>query len=165
MPYSDSNENYQVINANTGLLLLNITKDSPTTLSGKGDLSGFPVYIGQTYQFEYEFNTWYLRNQNGDVLRNGRLQVRTVTLSFTDTGLFRYQLKQPRREWQTQTWMPKTIGASFIGRAEIASGTARFSALGENKKIRIRLVNESHLPCEFQSITFEGFYVSRARPV
>lgn len=157
LPYSDSSDDFRVIEGNDGNQVLGAKKINDTTITALGDYSGAPAIIGKTYRMRYRFSQWYMRDQQGVAQTTGRLQIRTLTLSFTDTGRFAIEVNKFRQEFTGIV-----LGVTPLGKPGLVTGEHRFVIMQNAAEANIDLINDSHLPSQIQTATFEGFWSPRA---
>lgn len=163
LPYTDSATTFRVIESSTGNQVLNVSKVNNTTLEAPGNINT-PCYIGKDYVFRYRFSEWYIKSETDKVANiQGRLQIRTLKLSFTNTGYFALEITPFRRTKVIKPYTGVLVGVSLIGQPSLQSGEYNFLIMANTKGSQIDLVNDSYLPCEFQSASFEGFFVMRSR--
>jgi hypothetical protein len=155
------------------------TQPTNTTLRCLGDKSTTKVYIGQTYSRTYEFSKFYYREegkQGSAIVNAGRLQIRTCTLQYSDTGTFNVSVTQDHRdpnnyvqfrELNDVAFTGRVLGAgsNLLGAIALATGEFRFPVWAENTKVTITISSDSFLPMHFQSAEWEGFYHSRSRRI
>ena len=162
LPYIPGTANgFRCISPNTGLPLPTITI-SGNVITSPGDKSAGQYIFGEDYQFRYRLSEWYVKDQNKISVIDGKLQIRTLTLSYRGTGEFRLEVQPSGRDMSIYYFTGVKIGVSKIGTAEMLSGEERFPILANSKNISIDIVSDSYLPCQFISGAFEGMYVIRA---
>jgi hypothetical protein len=128
-------------------------------------------YIGVYYESRYTFSTLIMRQQasNGESksVVDGRLQLRKMTLEYSNSGYFRVEVTPVRRQTYVYPFTGKTTGlfTNRIGRVNIASGHHQFPLLSKNDQVSIEIVNDNHLPFAILSADWEGVYVTRSRRV
>ena len=158
--------------------VLTITDQTSTTLSVSGDKTATTVYIGQTYTRPYTFSKFYMReegkNGGSTIITAGRLQLRTCTLSFADTGTFTVTVTQDHRDPSSyvqyrdpfdSVFTGRVLGAgsNLLGAVALASGEFRFPIMSENTKVTITVSTDSFLPMRLMSAEWEGTYHARSR--
>ncbi len=157
--------------------VLTISVPTLSTITCSGDKTAVKVYIGQTYTRSYQFSKFYLREEgkNGSaIITAGRLQIRTCTLSYADTGTFTVTVEQDfrnpssyvqYRDPSDSTFTGRVLGAgsNLLGAVALASGEFRFPVLSENTKVKITVSTDSFLPMRLLSAEWEGFYNARSR--
>lgn len=168
LPYSDTDteESFNVILSSNGNRVYNIEKPTASTITALGDYSASPCYVGKTYEHRYRFSEWFMKAPNSNVgSLVGRLQMRTLTLNFTNTGYFRIEVTPKGRELFATTYNGAILGSSRLGHPSIVSETRRFPVLANAQGTLIDIVNDSYLPSEFHSATLEGYFTSRSQAV
>jgi hypothetical protein len=149
MPYTISDDDYAIVQANNGVSLSNV-KRTGNTLYVKGDHAG-AYYAGKNYTMRARPSEWYIKDQaKGNVLR-GRLQINTMTLAFTDTGYFRVEVTPKNRATAVHERSGLTLGVSPIGEAILVTGETTIPIMANSKGTNIDIVNDSYLPCSFQT--------------
>ncbi|OQW34869.1 MAG: hypothetical protein A4E20_01445 [Nitrospira sp. SG-bin2] len=160
-------------------VVIPVTNPTSTTLVATGNYSATTVYIGQTYMRTYTLSKFFYRDDaknGGAIVAEGRLQVRTCTLVFSDTGLFNVTVSQDYRDPnsyvqyrdpQDSSFTGRVLGAgsNLIGAVALASGEMTFPVWAQNDKVTITITSDSFLPMHLQSAAWEGFYHARARRV
>lgn len=157
LPYSDSYADFRVIDPISGNRVISAQKISNTQIKAVGNYTVAPAIIGKTYRMRYRFSRWYLRDQMGVAQTLGRLQVRTLTLSFTDTGYFIVEVGQFRH-----VFTGVVLGVTPLGHPGLVTGEQRFIIMKNAAEADIDLINDSHLPCAIQTAAFEGFWTQRS---
>lgn len=157
---------------------LTITNQTSTTLTVAGDKSATTVYIGRLYTRTYTFNKFYMReeNRNGGstIITAGRLQIRTCTITFADTGTFTVTVTQDHRDPSSyvayrdpfdSVFTGRVLGAgsNLLGAVALADGEFRFPVMSENTKVTITVSTNSFLPMRLLSAEWEGTYHARSR--
>jgi hypothetical protein len=156
-----------------------IENPTTTTLRASGDKTTTKVYIGQTYSRSYEFSKFYYREeskQGSSIVTAGRLQIRTCTLQYEDTGTFNVSVTQDHRdpsnyvqfrELSDVAFTGRVLGAgsNLLGAIALASGEFTFPVWAENTKVTITVSSDSFLPMHLLSAEWEGFYHARSRRI
>lgn len=167
LPYSVSTDTPVVSIKNTnGEQIINTERPTLTTVTKIGDYSGSSCCLGINYEMRYEFTKWVPKTSedNVDLLR-GRLQVRTLTVGYVDTGYFKLEVTPKGRSTHTREWTGVIIGQSSFGSPYISDGKYRFAILGNARKTKVELVNDSYLPSSFQNASWEGSFNTRSRNI
>jgi hypothetical protein len=134
-----------------------------TTLTLTGDYSTKTYHIGKGYTMTFRLSPWYLRDQNNVARLAGRLQMRSLTLNYKDTGYFKVQVTPDGRDTVTHEFSGAIIGVSVIGSVSLHTGETRFLVMGRNTTTQIEIVSDSYLPCAFQTGAWEGVYYPRSQ--
>lgn len=162
LPYNDTSDTFTVVRGDNGFEVQNVTKDG-NTLSALGDLSNIPCFIGKPYTMRYRFSRWYLKDSQGVAITQGRLQIRTCTLTYSNTGYLALEVRPAlRQDPLVRTMTGVTIGVSRLGKPSIVSGEKRFLVMSNNDA-DIDIVNDTYLPSSVHSAGFEGFWTTRSR--
>lgn len=168
LPYSDDSliDNFRVIRSDDGNMIHLIEKVSNTSLKAPGDYSGIQCYIGTTYIHSHVFSEWHIKSGNTNVgVQQGRLLIRTLTLTFSDTGYFKLQVTPEGRPMKYKTFNAVVLGQYYVGTPALYSETKRFDIVSRSDKTKIELVNDSHLPAWFHSGSFEGTFIARSQQI
>lgn len=161
LPYAETDD-LMLINSETGKPLLGATLNS-NILSISGDYSETDYYIGKVYTSRYRFSEWFIRDDKEGAILEGRLQLRTLTLSFTNTGYFKIEVTPNNRDTITREYSGVCVGLSKVGATELTTGQKRFPLLANSKGTTVDLVNDSYLPCGFSFGSYEGFFNIRSQ--
>jgi hypothetical protein len=133
------------------------------SMTAPGDLSAVDYHIAKKFEFRCELTPWYLKDQNGSPRLQGRLQVRTLSINYKDTGYFTVDVAATGRSTMTHVFSGAQIGVSVIGEVNLLSGTERFTVKGRNTDTTVQIASDSYLPVAFQSGSWEGIYYPRGR--
>jgi hypothetical protein len=170
IPYVETDiTKVKVVNPANRMLVLGTSMLGTTAIIANGDYSSQPFYIGKDYTFKYRMSEWYMKNGKGEAIVEGRLQMRSLTLSFTDTGYFRVEVTPFVRDTMVHTLTSENtgvmVGISNIGNIQLMSGEEKFILMAKSKQTTIDIINDSYLPCNIQSGSFEGTFVVRSRVI
>lgn len=168
IPYSESDiTKMKVVNPTTRMLVLGTSLLGDEAIIANGNHTDQPYYIGKDYTFRFRLSEWYMKNGKGEAVVEGRLQMRSLTLSFTDSGYFRVEVTPFVRETMVHTMTSENtgvmVGVSHIGQIELMSGEEKFILMAKSKQTTVDIVNDSYLPSNIQSGSFEGTFVVRSR--
>lgn len=150
-----------------GSSLQTVTRPSTTTVAATGDYSAGPCVLGIPYTHTYEFSEQFMKDKQQVAVTVGRLQLRYMSLRYDRSGYFEVHVTPTGKDTYVYPYTGKNIGTAemIIGSAPISSGEFRFPVKAESSKVKIQIINDSHLPGVFQSAEWEGFYTARsARP-
>ncbi|CAB4140430.1 hypothetical protein UFOVP403_25 [uncultured Caudovirales phage] len=135
----------------------------------EGNLTGIPVWVGDTYTTRYEFSIPYLKG-NSDNARvafaAGRFQLRNMSLIYSNTAFFTAKVTHKLTGTQyTYTYTGNLLGTGFgiIGQTPIVSGTYKFPIYGKNDEMCVELINDTHMPSYFMSAEYESSYDTRSQ--
>ena len=79
--------------------------------------------------------------------------------------IFKVEVTPKARQTYTNTFTSNIVGSTTIGTLPIESGSFSFPIMSAVKDTKIKLINESALPGNFQSAEFESFIHSRSKRV
>lgn len=149
--------------------IIPITSSTSTTLVVNGDYSGTNVYIGRQYTMEYQFSPFYRRqpSQQGGMqtVTKGRTQIRTLALDYNGSGYFTIEVTPKYRDTSTHKFTGRILGSgnNVIGQLSLETGTFRVPIMTRNTFATIILKNDSPVPSNITSATWEGYYHSRSK--
>lgn len=164
---------------NIGLLLdpagYTFPPGAATTVIVPGDVTATEPMFGVNYDASYTFSEQFVFDAQGNADLTGRLQLRTFTLNYKDTGFFSTYVYPygPDFTGDEEDVVPagldaftgRTLGeASLItGEAAFDTGSYQFYIDGNSRDVQIDLLNTSHLPSQFTSVEWEGFWTKRSQ--
>lgn len=132
-------------------------------LTVAGDLSTGEVLLGIPFESSFELSELLLSSDGNSGMLQGRLQLRTLLLSFTDTGNFRIEVSYPGRETMIHNYTGVVLGEAVMAGRSLRSERRRFAVLGNAANLRIKIINDGILPSTFDSLSFEGIYHVRSQ--
>jgi hypothetical protein len=90
-----------------------------------------------------------------------------MAVSYTDSVYFRAEVTPSLRETASYTNSGIHLGtaSALLGQINVSSGRFPFPIITASEGVVIDLVNDSPLPSVFQSATWEGLFVQRAKAV
>ena len=157
------NETFVVIHPTTGRPVIDAVIATANTITVAGDLSAVAYHIAFQFEMRYRLTTWYLKNQKGAPLLQGRLQVRTLVLNFKDTGYYKVEVTPTGRDKTTDVFSGAIIGVSVLGAVSLHTGEQRHTIKARNTGVIVELVTDSYIPVAFQAGSWEGIYYPRGR--
>lgn len=153
----------------SGFDIKTATKVNDTTMEATGDFSAGPCLIGRRYTFSYEFSRLTVaqgQDQRGrTAITDGRLQLRTLALNYSDTGYFKVRVEPLGRDAREKVFDQYRIGITGnpIGQLVLPDGRFRVPILSRNDQVSITIESDSHLPCSILSADWEGEFVMRSQ--
>ncbi len=175
LPYAVSGEMQVVTRDSTsGLkegMLIPLVEQSGNTVKAQGQYDTEPVFIGQQYVLRYMFSHQFLRqsapNGSQSAVVSGRLQMRTWTLVFEETGFFAVSVTSKFREPSLYKFTGTILGAgnNTIGTVPLADGQFTFLVQSRNDQVVIEVINDTFLPCHLLSVEWEALYSRRSQRV
>ena len=127
-----------------------------------------PVWVGIKYQMSYTFSEQLFKqraNRNTSPSGYQRHFLKGGTIFFDDTASFKVEVTPKARQTYTNTFTSNIIGSTTIGTLPIESGSFSFPIMSAAKDTKIKIINDSALPGNFQSAEFESFIHSRSKRV
>lgn len=168
LPHADT-DTYQVVLGASFTVKgakLNVTHPTSTTLVALGDYSAGTCFVGKPYSLLYRFSELYIKNSEKVAVMDGKLMLRNIAISYTDSSYFRVEVTPKQREKNTYVFTGRELGAAsaLIGSVNISSGSFKVPIVTSNLGVTIDIVNDSHLPSTFQGATWQGLYSVKAKP-
>jgi hypothetical protein len=137
-----------------------------------GDTTGYEMVFGQRYTAEFELGQFYLRSTSSAQAvisqQSTRVQVLRVFPQYVDTAYFRVEvIPYPGASTMQKPFSPLIFGDALTATDAVVLRTGAMGApvRGRNDRVNIKLVNDTHLPCAFTGLEWEGINVPRGRPV
>jgi hypothetical protein len=127
-----------------------------------------PVWVGIKYTMSYTFSDQVFKqtaNQSRSPSGVARHLLKGGTLFFSDTAAFRVEVTPKARSTYNNPFTSTVVGSTTIGTTPIESGSFSFPIMSAAKDTKIKIVNDSGLPSNFQSAEFESFIHSRSKRV
>lgn len=146
---------------------------SDNTLTVPGNVAGISC-LGLRYDCSIELSQQFPVDYQGRPLTSGRLQMRGLSLRYTDSGYFKVEVlpygNPPRpgvegtHPKRVATFTGKVLGteATVLGMPSYSSGSFPVALAGDSRKVVIRITNDSYMGSTFSSAEWDGLYNSRA---
>lgn len=128
-----------------------------TTITADGDWSAADVFFGEAYEFLYEFTRFKAMREIGGgkvAMNEMRTQIRRAHLRFHETGYFEAIVTNEGR--------PDSIHR-FTARGPAEEGVFIIPIMGEGRRARVQLRNDTARPCKFTTCEWVGTIAGRAR--
>jgi hypothetical protein len=134
------------------------TGGTGNTLQFTGDLTGEDFFVGRFFTMYWRLNPIYIRDQKQVVIQDGRLQLRGVSLLFSNSGPFTAVVTPAQRDSYTSVYSGYRIGSGFdpIGTMSLDTGSFRFAAYGEAQTVVIEVFAETPYRARFSSMEWDG---------
>ena len=137
-----------------------------TTIVVTGDVSSTNLFIGEIYNFTFTFSQQFMQDQDTAgakiSVKEGRLQIRSWSISYNDTAYFTTLVQPVGRSSSSTTFTGTITGTGLLGTVNLEDGDYEFSIQSENDKFTVTINNDSHLPSNFINASWNGYYVSPA---
>ena len=130
------------------------------TFTAVGDYSSVAVIFGIPYEMLVEFSRQYVRERDNSSIIQGRYQMRTMRVYFTDTGYFECVVTPTQRDAKTYTMTGRILGTSsnIVGKPALLTDTFQFPIKSRGDQVKIELKNSSHLPTVVNAAVSTGFF-------
>lgn len=144
------------------LLKLQVVPDASTptdTWTVPGDWTGGEVLFGERYDAYAVLSRQYYREGESAVV-NGRLQLRYMTLRYSDTGYFYVHVTPAFRDNKSYSFNGRTIGSqdNRVQKHSVTDGNFRFRVGSNSESVSITIGSEEHLPFTITSAAWVGFF-------
>jgi hypothetical protein len=130
-----------------------------------GNYTAVPFYVGHKYASKWHLTRIYPLDANKHPLRNGRCQLRKITLDLSNTGYIRAEVTAGGRP----TYSYEYFGFTWddpAARFDIApSATTRwpFPVMAENEQVEIQLINDSPFGYNILGMEWVGEFNPRSQ--
>ncbi|WP_233248021.1 hypothetical protein [Caulobacter sp. D5] len=179
LPYAADTANFQLVRgsafADRVLSLIDpasYTWVGNTILQVPGNQTAGAVLAGRRYTFRFRFSQQYPRKGDGTAVTTGRLQLRTWTISYRETGFFRTEVAPYGLESTVGEVIPakvadftgKIVGASdlVLNKPVLHTGKYSFQVYGDAAQATVTISNDTHVGSTFLAAEWEAFYWNRA---
>lgn len=151
-----------------GLEILNLTQPTTTTVVAPGDWSESACVVGVEYDKSFTLSPIYIKKATGSggtVSRlGGRLQLRKIKFSYSDTVLFTVSVTPKSRSSYTRTFTaPIGSDEAVIGAVVPRDGVYSVPVVSEASTTTIQVSSSSYLPFAITSAEWEGLFNANAR--
>lgn len=137
-------------------------------ISIEGNHMSDKLIIGIPYTFRVILSPIFIRQEDsrGNIraITNGRLQVRSVDLQYSNSGGFVAYVKS-RGHTYSYTLTNKKIGTMRFGDKSMVSGTLRIPVQSENTACSISIVSDFPYPLALIGFLWKGSFVPRTKGV
>lgn len=178
LPYAATGTPRVVVRANgeEGVIpgvIVPITSIDGADITVSGDFSEAPLWLGQVYEARHTLSEQVMKENGnggqseGTTVSGGRLQLRRMTVRHSKTGYYRAEVTPRYRDTGVFTFTGRVIGsgANRIDNVALETGTFTFPIMSKANQVKVDLVSDSHLPCHFLSIDWEGTFTIRSQRV
>ena len=170
LPYATSEAVEVVLTSDWGASTarsLTVQQPTSTTVTAAGDFSGGSVFVGVPYIMRYRFSEQFVKDRQNNPVFTCMLQMKRFILSFVDTGYFRAEVTPRYRDTfkydYNVEFKGKILGAGsmILGTPVLETGSLTVPVLTNSRDAVVEIINDSYMPCQFQSAEWEAMYVSR----
>jgi hypothetical protein len=165
LPFNTDLTDYVIVDPDSGFSLENVTPIGTNQLQVVDQFDDKPYLIGRKYSSLYTFSKWFLKQEDGKILK-GRLQFRTLELTFSDTGYFDLEVEAQNRDVIRHTSSEFTavvVGASQLDEASLQTGKFKALIMANAETTTITLKTDTHFPFKIHAIHQEGYFHERSR--
>ena len=133
------------------------------------DLSSTNYWVGVQYEMKYTFSDLVLRESTRtggeNMISEGRVQVRYLTINYSDTSFFTVEVTPDYRDKSSHVFTGRLLGSggNLIGSVPLEEGKFRVPVYSRADQVRIECKNDSPLPCALMSAEFEVSANARSR--
>jgi hypothetical protein len=153
---------------------INPTADDVTV---PGDVRNSAPVVGVAYDAEYQLSEQFVYDANENADTTGRLQLRTLTVNFKNSGFFEIEVYPYGTDFAADVeevvpaaldaYTGRTLGEAslLVGEASFATGIYQTYIDGNSRDVVVTLRNPSHLQTRFTSGEWEGLFTKRSRSI
>lgn len=179
LPYGADTSRFQLVRgsaftAQPGALIdpTTYTWIGNTILQVPGNQTAGPLIGGHKYELRFQFSQQFPRKSDGTAITSGRLQLRTMTVSYQNTGFFKTEVAPYGLDVNSQEIIPyklaefsgKVVGASdlILNKPVLHTGDYTFQIYGDAAQATISISNDTHVGSTFVAAEWLAFYWNRA---
>ena len=131
-----------------------------TTVYATGDWSVAPMLIGENFDAHVELSKQFLRNENNTAIINGRLQLRRMSVRYTDTGYFTVDVTPEGRDTKRSIYSGRVLGSqdNQVQRFAILGGSFSFPVRSHAETVTVRIGSDKFMPFSIVSAAWVGFF-------
>ena len=133
-----------------------------------GDHTKEPVVLGIPYCFHIQLGTIYIRQEDRSgglkAVTNGRLQIRSIDLNYSETGAFVAKVKSHHHTY-TYTMTNKEIGQMVFGAVTFDTGSFRIPVQALNTAYELTIESNMPFPVSLIGFMWKGSFVPRTKGV
>lgn len=129
---------------------------------------GATIYVGRTYERLYEPSRFVLRSPSRDnrakpqPVTNARVQLRRARVDLGRASYLRAEVARDGTVFSEKVFTTHRVGG-VVGPTLPTDGDELEFAIGSNAdRVRIQLINDTHLPTEILSLSYEAMYHNRS---
>lgn len=132
---------------------------SGTTLTITGNASGKTYFVGRDYTTQFRLSEFYPKDNQGRAMIAGNTTLKTLTLSFINTGYFKVVVTPYQRDAVTEEIVEEMtgvkVGESVIGAVTLLSGEETVVIGADSKMTKVDIMSDSYLPFAIQMGAWE----------
>lgn len=164
-PYTTSNPVTLIWETTNGAVYQGFTvvTEAADHLVVSGDLTEGTVYMGQPFESLLTLSELFISPDGKVGTLQGRLQIKSITLSFMNTGNFHLEVAYPGRGTMIHNYTGAVLGDALLSTEALRSERKRFMVRGDARNLSVSIKNDGVLPSTFDSLSFEGMYYARTQ--
>jgi hypothetical protein len=125
------------------------------------------LWVGVPYKFQYTFSEQVPSQQEDRgklVYQYGRLILRSMKISYSNTGRFDIKVKPTGRPQSTTSFSGLILGAisSVLGKINISTGVFKFPVNARSNEVDISIESTYPYPCTFNTCEWNGTFTNQA---
>ena len=127
-----------------GIEVKNVTRPTTTTVRAPGNLSEAACFLGTPYTMTYKFSKFYMRDDGGQAIEDGRTACKSITMQLKDTGYLKAHVSREGQADRTYETGPE-IGNTLSG-VTLMSAPFRVPLYTSNKNLVFKVTSDSPYP-------------------
>ena len=141
--------------------IINTVSQTGTSIVVSGDHTATKFFIGEKYNFEYQFSQQYLQlggSQSRTSVKEGRLQIRNWSVGYDNSGHFKVEITPKNRDTVTEIFNGAVVGSGTVNGVNLEDGNFKFAVQSRNEDLVVKLLNDEYLPSFFINAEWQGYY-------
>lgn len=137
-------------------------RDSGWYLIVPDDTTLNTLYMGLPYKSTYKFSEFFMKNDDGAPITDGRLMLKRMDINFTDTSQFKVNVTLKHRGTNTYEYKDALGIETTFNAVNKKDGHFTFPLLADSTEVTIELENDTPYPVNFQSASWTGLFHPRS---
>jgi hypothetical protein len=121
------------------------------------------ILVGYLFESKHTLSEWVPKDGRGLSIMEYKIQIRNVRIKWDNDGFFNIEAKT--KDQRTAFTPSINIAQTALDSASGIPSNQRFPVLANSRNVLVSLISERHLPFTIQSISLEGLYTGRSKPV
>lgn len=130
--------------AQKGMEVKNVTRPTTTTVRATSDLTEAACFLGTPYEMTYRFSKFFMRDEEGQAIEDGRTACKSITLQLKDTGYLKAHVSREGQADRTYETGPE-LGNTLNG-VTLMDGSFRVPLYTANKNLGFKVTSDSPYP-------------------
>lgn len=169
LPYNYATSMQAVVLNKTGEIgqVLDLDYVSTTSVGHSGDYSGCTVVIGEKFTAAITLSEFFIRDQNDRPVLDARVQLRDLSLNYTESGYFEVEVFPDGRDSFTYPYTGRIlgIGGVTLGTRRMLSGEFRCPIMAKSDEVDIVITSDQAVPFSLQAGQFSAVMARTSRRV